>query len=72
MASRVKARYPCCGCGRGIRAEAVTVCPVCDGFVCAACPASCPHREPEASQSTFLDFWAGDYGRYTSVTTDKE
>ena len=33
--------------------------------------ASCPHREPQASQATFLDFWAGDYGRFIPIT-DKE
>jgi hypothetical protein len=64
-------RYRCCGCGKATPAARLTVCPACDGFVCPTCPASCPHREPEARQSDYLAFYAADYGKFTSVT-DKE
>jgi hypothetical protein len=65
-------RYRCCGCTRALPAARLTVCPTCDGFVCPACPATCPHREPEARQSDYLAFYADDYGTYTPITTDKE
>lgn len=65
-------RHRCAGCGRSLRAASLTVCPLCKALVCAACPATCPHREPQASQADYLDWWGGDFGRFTAITTDKE
>lgn len=66
------ASYLCAGCDRWHPAGTVSLCADCGAVVCATCPATCPHREPEPQQSTFLGFWEGKYGRYTAITTDKE
>ncbi len=40
----------CVGCGELRHMDDTTLCEDCGGSVCAACPATCPHRAEEGEQ----------------------